>query len=70
MTHTARALKVRTARTGSRPRGYLILSYLSATLSERPAARLRFTSLRPFLVFIRARKPMPRLRLIRLVRCG
>ena len=45
-------------------------NFLSATLSERPAARLRFIILRPCLVFMRARKPIERFLLIRLTRCG
>jgi hypothetical protein len=44
--------------------------FLSATLRERPAARLRFIILRPCLVRMRARKPMERFLLMRLTRCG
>lgn len=43
---------------------------MSAVLSERPARRLRLIILRPLEDFMRARKPMARLRLIRLVRFG
>jgi len=40
------------------------------TLTLRPLLRLRLTSLRPLLVFIRARKPNLRARLMRLRRLG
>lgn len=43
---------------------------LSAVFSERPARRLLLIILRPALVFMRARKPMARLRLMRLIRLG
>lgn len=36
---------------------------MSALFTKRPAARLRLMRARPDLVFIRARKPMRRLRL-------
>lgn len=55
---------------GQEPSGPTQEYFLSATLRERPAARLRFIILRPCLVFMRARKPMERLRLMRLTRCG
>lgn len=44
--------------------------YLSATLSERPARRLRLMSLRPVRVFMRERKPIVRLRFTLLLRLG
>jgi hypothetical protein len=44
--------------------------YLSDTFRLRPTRRLRLIILRPLGVFMRARKPMERLRLMRLMRCG
>jgi hypothetical protein len=45
-------------------------AYLSAVFTERPMLRCRLINLRPDLVFIRARKPIARLRFNLLIRWG
>ena len=57
-------------RRGVVPREDQYPRFLSATLRLRPARRLRLRSLRPLVVFMRARKPMERLRFTREVRFG